>query len=154
MAFWLQVPGFEPDRLCDDFDFAALRNGVVVELGASEGQSSIAIARRYPEIRCIVQDLGATVNNTAKSNLSLDIRDRVSFMKHSFWDEQPIKGADIYLFRWTLHDWSNAAATKILKNLVPAMKPGAKVLISDNVIPAFGTTSTYLERGIRFVGFY
>lgn len=42
-----------------------------------------------------------------------------------------------------LHDWTDENCVKILKNIIPAMKPGySKVLINENVIPA---TNAYWE---------
>lgn len=42
-----------------------------------------------------------------------------------------------------LHDWADHDAIKILKNIVPALKPGySKILINENVIP---DTNAYWE---------
>ena len=148
MAFWLASPKFSPEVLLKQFDFGSIGPGLVVEIGGSLGQISMIIAKHYPQIRCIVQDLPATIEN-ALADVPSELKDRVTFMAHDFWTEQPVHGADVYYFRWVLHDWADKACVKILQGLVPAMKPGAKVLINDNCIPKFGTVSPYLERQVR-----
>ena len=47
-----------------------------------------------------------------------------------------ITGAKAYYLHSVLHDWDDAACVEILRNLVPAMKPGfSKVLINEFVVP-------------------
>lgn len=36
-----------------------------------------------------------------------------------------------------LHDWSDLYATKILKLLIPALKPGGRVIIMECAVPRF-----------------
>jgi len=70
-------------------------------------------------------------------------------MAHDFITEQPVRGADVYLLRWILHNWSDKYSTQILRNLVPALKPGAKVVICDNVLLAPGLLSRWHETRLR-----
>lgn len=71
-------------------------------------------------------------------------------MAHDFLTEQPVHGADVYFFRWILHNWSDKYCVKILKNLIPALKPGAKVVINDNVLPQPGVLSQWQEERLRY----
>ena len=59
---------------------------------------------------------------------------RIIFAEHDFFKRQPTS-ADIFIFRHILHDWSDADCLRILHALVPALKDGAKVLISEGVVP-------------------
>jgi hypothetical protein len=63
-----------------------------------------------------------------------ELEGRVTLTTHDFFTPQPIT-ADIYYFRWISHNWSNVYAIKILQNLVSALKPGAKILINDGILP-------------------
>jgi hypothetical protein len=47
-------------------------------------------------------------------------------------------GSQFYYLRTVLHDWNDEDAEKILRNLVPAMTPGSKVLIDEMVMPSKG----------------
>jgi len=59
--------------------------------------------------------------------------------------------AEVYYFRWIFHNWSDVYAIKILQNLVPALKPGAIILLNDGVLPEPGTVGGIEERSIRQV---
>ncbi len=67
------------------------------------------------------------------------MKERVFFQSHDFFTPQQIEGADIYLLRFILHDYSDTHATLILKNLLPAMKEGSRLLVMDGVLPQPGT---------------
>jgi hypothetical protein len=62
---------------------------------------------------------------------------------------QPVEGADIYLLRWILHDWSDKYCIKILQNLIPALRKGTKIVINDICIPEPGQLGPRADRGLR-----
>ena len=150
MSFLHSDAGFRPDYLFDGFDFDTIGRGVFVDVGGSHGQVSTAVATRYPKLRCIVQDMPATIAE-GKAQMREELAERVTFMAHDFWEEQPVKGADVYYFRWIFHDWSDTYSVKILRNLIPALKKGSKVLINDICIPPPGVLSLQQERWMRLV---
>ena len=97
-----------------------------------------------------MQDLASTVDNAA-SSLPPELSDRVEFMPHDFFREQPVKGADVYLFRWIFHNWSDDYCIKILRSLTPSLKKGAIIVINDNVLPEPGTMGLWQEGRLRYV---
>ena len=148
MSLFSSADGFEPRHLLNAFSWASLGAGVVVDVGGSHGSISIALARSFPSLRCVVQDLPETVAK-GKSEIPPDVLDRVDFMTHDFFTDQPIHGADVYLLRWVLHDWSDKYCIKILRCLIPAMKTGARILVNDFCLPEPGTVSLLQERSLR-----
>lgn len=59
-------------------------------------------------------------------------------------------GADVYLLRSVLHDWSDEFAIKILKKLVPALEKGkGKVLINDICLPEWASIELAEQRFLR-----
>lgn len=148
MQFLHSDAGFKAEHVVSGYDFESFGHSLFIDVGGSHGHVSIAVAEAYPNIRCIVQDMPATIAS-GQAQLPPNLKERVSFMAHSFWDEQPVKDADIYYFRWIFHDWSDAYAVKILRQLVPALKAGSRVLINDICVPPPGTLSAYKERRIR-----
>ena len=138
----------EPSNIADNFRWSDLRTGHVVDVGGSLGSISIALARRFPSLRFVVQDQLDMVK-AGRENLLVDLLDRVSFLEHDFFTPQPIKDADVYLLRWILHDWSDGYAVKILRALIPALKTDDKVLVCETIVPEPGTVSPYQERDIR-----
>lgn len=85
----------------------------------------------------------------AKEEVPADLAGCVQFMTHDFLTEQPVQGADVYFFRWIFHNWSDKYCVKILKSLIPALKPGAKIVINDNVLPQPGVLSQWQEARLR-----
>jgi demethylsterigmatocystin 6-O-methyltransferase len=47
-------------------------------------------------------------------------------------------GAKFYYLREVVHDWSEDKCVEILRNLIPALGRGSKILIDDLVLPEVG----------------
>jgi 6-hydroxytryprostatin B O-methyltransferase len=93
-----------------------------------------------PKAKFIVQDsntsaleMGRRAVETSPADSSMSLR--ISFQEYDFFTPQPVE-ADIYIYRHILHDWNDADSVKILGSLLPALKPGARVLISEGIVPA------------------
>lgn len=140
--------GLEPHHILNGYDSGSLGKSKVVDVGGSHGSLSIAIANRFPLLRCVVQDRPSVVD-LGQHNLPSHLRHRIDFMAHDFFKEQPIKDADVYCLRWILHDWSDKYAARILDALIPALKPGAKVLVLEEVLPVPSEILMYQERASR-----
>lgn len=131
--------GFEAQHLASGYNWSQFGSpsspGRVVDVGGSLGFASAAIAAKHDNISFTVQDLPHVLANDPGADLPANVRDRIEFMPHNFFEEQPVRGADAYLFRWCMHNWSDEQALKILRALVPAMKRGARVIINDSILP-------------------
>jgi hypothetical protein len=62
-----------------------------------------------------------------------------------------VKNADVYYLRWILHDWSDKYCVKILKSLIPAMKQGARLFLSERSFEPPCTVSFRQEKWNRYV---
>ena len=140
--------------LVDSYDWAALGEGHVVDVGGGMGHASIALAKAFPKLHFTVQDFKAVVEagerefvQEAKDNSEL--KERVKFMTHDAFKDQPIKGANIYLLRSVFHDWPDESCVEILRRLTPALDKGATVLINDYVMPGPGELDLLEERRAR-----
>ncbi|KAK2874920.1 hypothetical protein FQN49_001941 [Arthroderma sp. PD_2] len=120
---------------------------VVIDVGGSLGHASLAVAGHFDHIRCIIQDTEEAIKKGLE-RLPVAFKDRISFANHDFFSPQPTT-ADAYFLRLILHDWSDNDAQRILKGLTPALRPGARLLIMDTIIPEPNTVPFYLEKRIR-----
>ncbi|KAL7621422.1 hypothetical protein AAE478_008744 [Parahypoxylon ruwenzoriense] len=152
MGLMQDMPGFEPSLVLNVYDWAALRTGIVVDVGGSSGTLAIALTNKYPSLRVIVQDMPHIIEE-ARSTLPprSAASSRVTLQAHDFFTPQTIHGADVYILRLILHDWSDAFSIRILRQLIPALKPGARILLNDFCIPSSGIMSRYEERQARLV---
>lgn len=146
MKFW--HTGAQVDNVLDHYDFTGKDSVSLIDVGGSHGEVAIAMADKYPQLSCIVQDFPSVVEH-AESNIPSHLRSRVKFMPHDFFVEQPVKGADIYFFRWIFHDWSQPWGIKILRATIPALKPGARVIINDACVPPPGVLTKKQEMDLR-----
>lgn len=148
MSFLHSGPGYSPAHLIEAFDWGDAARGLLVDVGGGRGTVATDIARALPGIRCVVQDLPDVI---ASAEIPEDLRDggRLQFMAHHFFHEQPVKGADVYHLRWVLHDWPDKYAVQILQNLIPALKKGARVLVSELCLPQPCGPSPYKQRIAR-----
>ncbi|KAH7048249.1 O-methyltransferase-domain-containing protein [Macrophomina phaseolina] len=144
--------GWEPSHLRRGFNWAGLGRAKVVDVGGARGHVSIDLAREFTELEFVVQDLPAVVQQAKEElvpTLSSDLAQRVTYQGHDFMEPQDVMDADIYLLRHVLHDWSDKYAAKILQKIVPAMKPGARILLNDAVLPAAGELPGVDEHKVR-----
>ena len=121
--------GYSSHHLLDNYDFASLGNGLVVDVGGAGGHNSFAIAQQYPKLNFLVQDLEAAFGE-AGVKVPAELEGRVEFMAHNFLTPQPAK-ADLYYFRFIFHNWSDKYGVKIMRALLPALEPGARILVHD-----------------------
>lgn len=147
MSLFNASDGMEPEHLRDNYDWAALGEGAtLVDIGGSHGDVAVSLARRFPNLRCVVQDLPEVV---ASATVPEGLEDRLSFQAHDFFTEQPVKDADVYLFKWIFHDWSDKYCIRILRALIPALKRGARIVVSEFIMPDPGVIPLYLEKRVR-----
>ncbi|KAF1813460.1 S-adenosyl-L-methionine-dependent methyltransferase [Eremomyces bilateralis CBS 781.70] len=143
-------PRYHLRHLVEGYDWAALGNGKVVDIGGSAGHASIALANAYPSLTFVVEDLPHVVAQGAEA-LPEPLKSRISFLPLDFFTPQPVKDADVYILRQICHDWSDKYAVKILENLLPAMKKGAKLVIMDGLIPPPNAIPKLDEAQVRMV---
>ena len=141
-------PDISPSFLVESFPWTSLGTGTVVDLGGSNGSVSIAVAEAHPDLKFVVQDRLEVINAANKQGLPSKLNNRIEFMEHDFFTEQPVT-ADLYLFRYIFHNWPDAYAIKILRQLIPVLKTGARVLVNDHLLPEPNTASLTTEREAR-----
>ncbi|KAL4250246.1 hypothetical protein ABKN59_003125 [Abortiporus biennis] len=124
--------------LHSDYPWGDLENATVVDVGGGVGGMCIDLSRKYPNLNFIVEDRAPVVEQAprvwAKENPEALHADRVKFIPHDFFTEQPVKNADVYHLRFILHDWPDDECIQILSSLVPALGPNSRILISDQVM--------------------
>jgi hypothetical protein len=149
MGIFTSGKGFETSHVIGGFDWQSLGDAVVVDVGGSHGHTSIALAAEFPSLRFIVQDLESTVNGVT-DELTDGMSGHVSFMAHDFFQEQPVV-ADVYYFRWILHNWSDKYCVRILQALKPALRSGARIIINDTCMSEPGNIAFWREKELRCV---
>lgn len=117
-------------------------------MGGNEGFVSIALAEAFPSLSFIVQDLPGMRTAVTTGKVPHHLAGRVKLTTHDFFQPQTAR-ADVYFFRHVFHAFSDKYAVEILRALVPALRPGARIIINDFVLPAPGGVSRVEEKSVR-----
>jgi precorrin-6B methylase 2 len=143
MSFFQASPGMQTAHIINGYEWGEYKT--VVDVGGSHGAVALELVKRFPDMTVVVQDLPEVI-----SSAPITTSDRITFQPYNFFTSpQPIKNADIYLFRMIFHNWGDNYCTQILRNLLPSLKPGAKIVINDHVVPEPGGLSAYKDRTVR-----
>jgi hypothetical protein len=150
VAFAMEMLGslIPPSVMLNAYNWSTITNATIVDVGGAKGLACQTLAREFPHMKFIVQDLESTAN-AGREQLPSEFADRITFMTHDFFTPQPVKGAEVYFFRAVFHDWSDKYCMKILQNLVPALKKGARIIIVDPFTPDPLTMPLWSERQAR-----
>ena len=111
------------------YDFSGF--GKIVDVGGGQGALLAAILRSAPAARGILFDAPDVV---AAATRIAPVADRCETAGGDFFEAVP-EGADAYVMKWILHDWTDDQCRIILRNCHRAMKPGGKVIAIDMVLP-------------------
>ncbi|ETS76489.1 hypothetical protein PFICI_11876 [Pestalotiopsis fici W106-1] len=127
------VPGCGDAFVAKSYDWASLGDVRIVNVGGQRGSVAIDLASKYKNLKLLVQDAPQVIQG-ADSTVPDSLKERVQFMPHELFGTQTEK-ADVYFFRMVLRSWGDQYAVNILKAQIPALRPGAKILIQDAVLP-------------------
>ncbi|KAI1361281.1 sterigmatocystin 8-O-methyltransferase [Xylaria arbuscula] len=140
-------PGYSASDVSRLYDWKSLSNAVIVHVGGSRGEVAVELAKRFMGHKLVVQDMEGVIQG-AKDTVPAGLKDRIDFVSNGLFDIQTVK-ADVYLFRLVFQIWSDKYTLQILKAQIPALRPGAKILIQDTIAPEPGEIPLWRERVLR-----
>jgi hypothetical protein len=114
------------------YDFS--RYPTVVDVGGGHGPLLATILAASPASRGILYDLPSVVADAPGPLRKHGVAERVQITEGSFFDHVPC-GGDAYVLKNIIHDWPDANALHILRNVREAAGPLATVLLIEFVIP-------------------
>ncbi|KAI1850095.1 hypothetical protein JX266_004474 [Neoarthrinium moseri] len=140
-------PGFANAEVSELYDWTSLGNAFIVHVGGSRGEIAIELAKSFSEVKLLVQDMEKAIAG-AEASVPDELQGRIEFKAHKIFDTQSVQ-ADVYLFRLVFQIWPDKYALQILKAQIPALQPGAKLLIQDLVMPEPGEIPLWKDRELR-----
>ncbi len=126
------IHGYEAAAMLDAYDFSGVR--VLADVGGGNGSLIGAVLRRYPHMRGLLFDLSHVIERARNSLEEQGVSERCEVREGSFFETIPA-GADTYLFRHILHDWTDEQCLQILghcRNVIPAQ---GRLLVVECVVP-------------------
>jgi hypothetical protein len=130
------IHGAEPPAVAEAYDFSSFAS--IVDVGGATGNMLAHILARHPQPRGILFDRPHVVTEAPALLGARGVDSRVSIEHGDFFESVPA-GGDAYLLSHIIHDWNEDQCLTILGNCRRAMKPGAKLLIVEFVLPEGNT---------------
>lgn len=114
------------------YDFT--RFGTIADIGGGHGRLLAAILQATPAADGVLYDLPQVLEGAPELLGKYGVAERVRVVPGSFFDSVPA-GADAYLMKNIIHDWPDASALTILRNVRAAATAGTTLLLIEGVIP-------------------
>jgi hypothetical protein len=113
------------------YDFSGI--GTLVDVAGGHGEVLMSVLKKYPNLRGVLTDVGHVIEGAKPRIASAGLADRCQAVPCDFFEAVP--EGDAYIMKHIIHDWDDARATTILRNIGKAMggKRG-KVILLESVI--------------------
>jgi hypothetical protein len=128
--------GAEPAAVAAAYDFSGINT--VVDVGGATGNMLAHILARHAGPKGILFDRPHVVTDAPAFLRARGVEGRVTIQHGNFFESVPA-GGDAYILSHIIHDWNEDQCATILGNCRAAMKPGAKLLIVEFVLPEGNT---------------
>lgn len=108
----------------------------VADIGGGQGGLLRAVLEKHSHMTGLLVDLPHVVEAAAAGFAATDTMagGRCRFVGADFFSAVP-EGADVYLLKSVLHDWSDDLCIKILVNCRRAMEPASRLIIVERLLP-------------------
>lgn len=123
------------------------KGAVIVDNGGATGKICMAVADQHPDLKFYVQEREELIEEFTEK-LPEKYHGTITFEARDFQDLQ-YRVADVFFFRWVFHAQSDKYAKRLLKNLIPGMKHGSKLVLMEASMPLFGRAPLAVERNLR-----
>jgi hypothetical protein len=141
---------YETTAMLDAYDFTGI--GVLADIGGGNGSLISALLARYPNMKGILFDLGYVVGRANENLQAAGVADRCSVIEGSFFESIPA-GADAYVLRHIIHDWTDEQCLQILGRCRKVIPADGKLLIVDCVVPTGNAPSPAKDMDILMLAF-
>jgi ubiquinone/menaquinone biosynthesis C-methylase UbiE len=131
-AAMVSIHGRETDAMIDSYDFSQF--AIVADVGGGNGSVLRAILKRVPGVRAMLCDLPGVIERAKPLIAAEGLADRLELKPTNFFEAVPA-GADAYLMRHIIHDWTDEQSLVILKNIRKVIGSGGKLLVIEGVVP-------------------
>lgn len=134
--------------LSASYAWDSLNTATIADIGGGYGPISIFLATQYPLLKFFVQDLPCAIAD-GPAYVPADISDRVEFMAYDMLTPQIVRNIDVLFFRAVFHNWTDHYCVEILRNQIPALRKGSRLIIVEPLLVESGELPWHEERRLR-----
>ncbi|KAI1380126.1 sterigmatocystin 8-O-methyltransferase [Hypoxylon crocopeplum] len=145
MITYTMMTEYNTSHIFNNYDWKSLGQVQMVDVGGGAGHHSMELARRFPNLSVVVQDMDKMFQG---SRIPAELEDMFKFMAHNSFEPQTVQ-ADVYFFQWIFHNWSDKYSILIIRALIPALKSGAKIILNESCMPEPGEIAHWREQDLR-----
>lgn len=128
----VNISKLELDSVVEAYDFSKFN--VIADIGGGYGTFLATILKTAPTVKGILFDL-PHVAEAADANLKkLKVTERVKVQTGSFFESAP-EGADCYMMKHIIHDWSDEKSLEILSHIRKKIPKNGKLLLFETIVP-------------------
>jgi hypothetical protein len=120
--------GHETQAMLDAYDLGDIK--LLADIGGGNGLLLVAALRRYPQLRGMLFDLGHVASRARSGLQALGLEQRCAVVEGNFFESVP-GGADAYLMRHIIHDWTDEQSIQILRSCRRVMPAHGRVLLVE-----------------------
>ena len=117
--------------IVDAYDFSGIKS--LTDVGGGHGLLLTTILNRYPAMQATLYDLPQVIE-TLNGGLNPAVAERICVEKGNMFESVP-PGADAYIMKNILHDWSDDHCGKILSGCRAGVRDGGKLIVAETVVP-------------------
>jgi hypothetical protein len=140
--------GGETEAMLEAYDFSDI--GMLADVGGGGGTLIATALQHYPSMNGLLFDLDHVIGRAKPGLEEAGVADRCQTVEGSFFDFIP-DGADAYLMRHIIHDWSDEESVEILKNCRKAVPADGRLLIVETIVPEGNDRSPAKEMDITML---
>ncbi len=133
------------DAITHAYDFSFIKR--VVDVGGGRGSLLTSIIAHHPTIEGILFDRPAVIEGiktTHSGPMTHDEIDSIELVAGDFFIEIP-KGADAYILKEVLHNWSDEHSREILMTCRQAMRPDSVLLVCEQVVSPLNNEGSFAK---------
>jgi ubiquinone/menaquinone biosynthesis C-methylase UbiE len=130
--------GHETAAMLEAYDFGGIET--LADVGGGNGSLLAAVLQRYTRLKGILYDLGHVVGRTREVIKTLGLEKRCAVVEGNFFDSVPA-GADAYMLRHVIHDWTDEQSVQILSNVRKVIPPKGRLLLVEFAVPTANEAS-------------
>jgi hypothetical protein len=142
--------GYETAAMLDAYDFSGVK--VLADIGGGNGSLLTGVLKRYAAMRGILFDLGHVVGRAQANLQAAGVADRCQVIEGNFFETVPA-GADAYLFRHIIHDWTDEQSLQILGHCRTVIPETGRLLLVECVVPPGNDPSASKDFDITMMTF-
>ncbi|RAG82193.1 methyltransferase [Streptacidiphilus pinicola] len=106
--------------------------GLALDIGGAAGDLIMAMMRVNPELNGGVFDLPHIVPAASEAAKADGLDGRFTVLAGDFFESVP--AADLYVLKYILHDWDDAACVRILRNCRTSLAKGGRIAVVDHLV--------------------